>query len=477
MKKRLKFLWIVLILCLFTNNVYAINIKGDMDKNGSINLSDVIYILKGYLGTVNFTNEDIQNGDMNGDGKIDLRDIIMVLRKYLGLNESNDLSTVYFTDLPKANSPTKLLVLLFNYNNGQYDMPDDEIEKAWSDYIFGTGSMETETASVNDYFKEISKNEFYFEPIYIGDNTTGVYSFHLDKDYSDDQYYKDNYFAFDFKHDIADAMGELQKRGLDISPFVASREISEYDHQFDIPVIPWDGSQSERNNKWFETYKIMAVFPTYNKENVSHTPISADRKYLSLYAHINYNSSFGTIVHELLHTLGTIDIYNFGSYGSDIMSSVYPLINAEYNTMHVDPFYKIIFGWADAEIINSSGLVTLHSQSSDKYNPIIIKTPDSGQYYILENRYDTGFDWGISYKSCTGINVWRIDKLGMEAIYNRNRKGMQLVDVLKYNNQSLVPNYYSDFDNIDVLDEVSSNIHITYVSKNSDGSITINIEQ
>lgn len=59
--------------------------KGDMNKDGVIGLSDVIKLLKLYLGVELTTEEDIELGDMNDDGTIGLSDVITLLKTYLGV--------------------------------------------------------------------------------------------------------------------------------------------------------------------------------------------------------------------------------------------------------------------------------------------------------------------------------------------------------------------------------------------------------
>lgn len=56
--------------------------KGDMNKNGKIDLSDIIALLKVYLNG-NPTPEQVQIGDMDGNTSIGLRDIILLLKEYL----------------------------------------------------------------------------------------------------------------------------------------------------------------------------------------------------------------------------------------------------------------------------------------------------------------------------------------------------------------------------------------------------------
>ena len=61
-------------------------IKGDMNRNGKIDLQDIIILLKKYLGTLTTTDEDKTIGDMDNNGSIGLKDIILLLRTYLGSN-------------------------------------------------------------------------------------------------------------------------------------------------------------------------------------------------------------------------------------------------------------------------------------------------------------------------------------------------------------------------------------------------------
>ena len=56
--------------------------KGDMNKNGRIDLSDIIMLLKVYLNG-DVTDEELQIGDMDNNTVIGLRDIILLLKEYL----------------------------------------------------------------------------------------------------------------------------------------------------------------------------------------------------------------------------------------------------------------------------------------------------------------------------------------------------------------------------------------------------------
>jgi len=360
--------------------------------------------------------------------------------------------------------------LVFDYNNGHFNMSDSKMEKVWADKIFGTGTMDADTASIDDYYKELSGGKFYFKPITVGDNKSGVYTFHLNKDYSDVQGTNPGWPFHDFSYDVAVAVKSLADQGLDLSQFVD--EGIDNSNFADTLIRMWDTPQSGRNPQWYSTSKIMAVFPTYNTAQCDFYPLTPAIDSFTFVAHINQDSSFGVIAHELMHTLGAIDVYRFGSYGSDLMSTVTNTVPLPYNLVHVNPFYKMIFDWAQPTIVTESSEVRLYPATSDKYNPVIVRTEDGSQYHILEYRPADGFDTGLTASGAEGLNVWGIDKVGCESIYNDTRKGIRLEASLQPNESVELQRYPSDID----LRLSPSGITVTFLSSNDDGSITAKIQ-
>lgn len=385
--------------------------------------------------------------------------------------DTPSIDGLYFTNLPKQTQPKNLLVLIFNYNNGQYEDSDAEIEQLWSDYIFGTGTQKRGTASINDYFKEISYGKFYFNPILIGDNITGVYSFHLDKDYTDKQGRHPEWPFFEFNYDMMGALESLVTRGMNLQDFVA-KDIDHSNYAQTL-IDYWAAPQWERNPQWYSTSNILCIFPTYNMEHVDWTPLSYAADSFSLYAHVNFDSSWGTIAHELAHMLGAIDVYHFGTCYSDIMSAYTP---DEYGAAHINPFYKIIFGWAEPDVVAESSTVTLFPATSNQYRPVVIKTNDPNQYYIIENRVSEKFDSILGGFGYEGINIWRIDKYGCEAIYPANgpRKGITLEGVLSNPEDSLTTKRYASSTDRNDIQEIPG-VTVTYHARNADGSVEVMI--
>jgi M6 family metalloprotease-like protein len=369
-----------------------------------------------------------------------------------------------------------------NYNNGSYDAPDEEVEAYWSDLIFGEGgSFEDGEASVNDFFKDMSGGKFWWDPILLGDNTTGVYSFHFDKDYDwENTGQHPEWPIYEFTYDTMITLESLAQKGLDMSQFALDGMNNEnYPYLFGYL---WDGPQSARNPQWYTTSNIMCIFPPYNFAGNEYIPLSSAADSFAISVHLNMNSSFGVVAHELAHCLGAVDVYRWGYYSSDLMSYAMNSMPAPYYVSHINPFYKIIWGWVKPRVVTESCQITLYPPTSDKYEPVIVRTSDPDQYYILENRQSEKFDFGLEELFGTliprsdGLNIWRIDKLGCEAIYNRDRKGISLEVVLRYVNYRCQLWSYTDSERIENISEGATDIIITYVYKNPDGSVVVDID-
>jgi len=209
-------------------------------------------------------------------------------------------------------------------------------------------------------------------------------------------------------------------------------------------------------------------------EKVDWMPLSYAADAFTLYAHVNFDSTWGTIAHELAHTLGTIDTYNFGKFYSDLMSGY---TDEEYGAAHINPFYKIVLGWVEPGVVTESSAATLFPATSDKYKPVIIKTKDPNQYYIIETRVSEKFDSVLDYFGYEGVNIWRIDKFGCEAIYSIHspRKGISLEGVLCDEGDSLTTKLYANSNDVKDTDEISG-VTVTFSAKNDDGSIEVIIK-
>lgn len=60
--------------------------RGDINYNNVIDLSDILFLLKKYLGTEDYNIEELAILDINNDNIFNLNDVILLLKKYLEID-------------------------------------------------------------------------------------------------------------------------------------------------------------------------------------------------------------------------------------------------------------------------------------------------------------------------------------------------------------------------------------------------------
>lgn len=373
---------------------------------------------------------------------------------------------LFFSDIGTHTEPKGLLVLVFNYNDSYYNASDEEVEREWADYLFGADDG---APSANGYFREVSQGRFWFEPIRVGDNSSGVHVVHLDKDYSFEQFCHEDYAFFDFSYDAALVLDELINEGLDIRRFrLDGIDAGNYVEQM---MQYYESSQDMRPSQWFDTDALLLVFPPINMAKVDITPLSTDFADYGLYCHLCQDSNLGTIVHELMHTLGAVDVYNYCYSKNDLMSNGYDAYVTD-DTAHIDPYYKLLWGWCRTQLITQDGTVKLYPATSDLYSPMLVPTDDPNQYFLLENRRAEDYDCYIAPEEGKpggeGLSVWRVDRLALEKIYTQGRRGISMEGVLNEVGGSMELLYYADRDDVENDALTGSGITVTLTDKSAD---------
>ena len=135
------------------------------------------------------------------------------------------------------------------------------------------------------------------------------------------------------------------------------------------------------------------------------------------------------------------------------------------------PYYRLVFGQTEPRVMEKSGTATIHPADSQQYDPIIVRTDDDNQCFIIENRRSEG-----DASQYEGVNIWRIDKVGAEAIFNQARRGISLDAVLSRPGDTMQLNYYANSADINDVNETYAGVNVTVLSVNADGTITIDIE-
>ncbi|MDR7476070.1 MAG: hypothetical protein QN175_13845 [Armatimonadota bacterium] len=129
---------------------------------------------------------------------------------------------------------------------------------------------------------------------------------------------------------------------------------------------------------------------------------------------VEQNASFTTMVHELTHQLGAIDLY-----GAHCLNSRVSLMSCTgdgpLDSYHLDPWHKLQLGWSEPRIysLRSSGSVLLPAANLARADaPAILYDPVRGpqEFFILEyrSRANSG---GLVYDgqvSGNGLAIWHV---------------------------------------------------------------------
>ena len=395
--------------------------------------------------------------------------------------------------------PMELLVIVAQFRDYN-EYSEEYFKEKFYNEIFASGAVEDGTYTVNDYFKEISNGQFYYKPIVLNGNTTGIYPLYLDENYIYDKIPEYCRKLFEL----------LVAQGLDPQNF----------------LLPKDTASSYYSEK----ARILIYFPACDPHVDGYFLIPEDVDAHHLIACVDYANSAdknaGTppsvVCHELGHTLGFLDLYLQGNFfglmnnqstSSDVIIDAdlgvywdrYPSYPSPDIPAHLDPFYKIAMHWYYPQVIESTSVVTLYPASnSEKYNPVIVKTNSSSQYFIIENRQMSGFDIymntghilakkdgvntdgmildtgskiadisGANYK---GINIWRIDALSFPPYgMSTERKWNWPINILHYPGEKASLMKYKNLTDANDSTRIDSGIVIEFLSENEDGSITVKI--
>ncbi|MBI5416810.1 M6 family metalloprotease domain-containing protein, partial [Candidatus Poribacteria bacterium] len=178
--------------------------------------------------------------------------------------------------------------------------------------------------------------------------------------------------------------------------------------------------------------------------------IYVDGKFVQDYAllgeiHGDHQATMGVIAHELGHLMldtpdlydtkdtetsngvGGFDLMSYGSWGrtsSDAYSGQTPVSFSAWTKTYV--------GFSEPTTIMNQSLVLVHADSNN-HTIIKLATQNYGEYFLLENRYLTGYDAGLERWFDTniptgGIAIWHIDE---SMLYNgrNNDENHKLVDL------------------------------------------------
>lgn len=123
----------------------------------------------------------------------------------------------------------------------------------------------------------------------------------------------------------------------------------------------------------------------------------------------NRPDGVGTFVHEFSHVMGLPDLYAT-SYTSAFTPGAWSALDyGPYNNGGCTPpnygaFERYALSWIDPTVLSDPDNVTLNPVGQNE--AFIIPSEDPGEFFLLENRQQTGWD---SYIPSHGMLIWHVD--------------------------------------------------------------------
>jgi len=120
----------------------------------------------------------------------------------------------------------------------------------------------------------------------------------------------------------------------------------------------------------------------------------------------------GVIAHETGHFFGLPDLYDtdttagegIGSWG--LMANSWGFNGTQLCPPHFSPWSKVFLGWVNPTVISQPGQYTVNQSQSNPQVYRINSGFGSGEYLLIENRQNAGFDCAIPQG---GLAIWHID--------------------------------------------------------------------
>lgn len=166
------------------------------------------------------------------------------------------------------------------------------------------------------------------------------------------------------------------------------------------------------------------VWPhSWNVSSATYTPYYFDGVRLDRYACSNEweggrPDGVGTFVHEFSHVMGLPDLYATSYTSAFTPGSWSALDYGPYNNNGCTPpnygaFERYALDWTEPLVIDGPLSATLNPIDTNQCG--IIKTSKDNEYFLLENRQQTGWD---AYIPGHGMLIWHVDY--NESVWNRN---------------------------------------------------------
>lgn len=294
----------------------------------------------------------------------------------------------------------KMLVLLVDFSDntpGTY--PGSAGPTHYADMLFSTGTYPT--GSLVDFYKENSYNQFTVQGTVGGGASSwyrapSTYAYYVNGEYGEGDYPTNAQKLVEDLVNLADA----------------DLDFSQYDNDGDGYV---DGVNVVHAGPGADD--TGSVDDIWSHQWETNSEITLDGVKVLAYSIMPEDGCIGVFCHEFGHVLGAIDLYDYGydsaglglytlmaagSWGADSLHPERPF--------HFDVWHKLLFGWITPTV--PTGNVTAASFPAIETSPTAYKLwrngdVSGGQYFLVVNRQQMGFDAGLP---SGGLAIYHVDE-------------------------------------------------------------------
>ncbi len=328
-----------------------------------------------------------------------------------------------------ANFPTlgqqKILVILVEYSDVKFTTAD--AHTAFNNLMNQEGySANDATGSAYDFFTASSNGQFQpqfdvYGPVTLN-NTRAYYGAHSGN--------KNDVRAAEMIRDAC----KLLDDEIDFSQYDADND-GEVDNVYVFYAGNGEADSGIEESIWphaWYVYNGGGLYLRCDGKLINHYACSAElnRVYTS-----NVFTGIGTFCHEFSHVMGLPDLYAT-DYSNSFTPGEWTLMDqGSYNNNQRTPpthsaYERFVFGWLTPEVLEDAANVTVKPIGVDYNSAYRITTNRTNEYYIIENRQQTGWD---RYIPGHGMLVWHIDYNSSVWRYNtvNNTPTHQRIDIVE----------------------------------------------
>jgi M6 family metalloprotease-like protein len=328
---------------------------------------------------------------------------VQILKQIWNIKQSNNTlkSTSMFNSsgISKVFSPLgskNLVMILIGFTDQAFTKTHDDFDNLMNQSGYNLDGAE---GSVKDYFLETSYNNFEITTTVAGPYTS-----------SHDMAY---YGANDENGDDVNAKALITEAITLANPDVNYANFdNDGDGTVDGVYVVYAGYGEATSGIDNTIWPHAGSIPILNYDGVAISKYSCSNE---LTAGTSDITTIGVICHEFGHVCGAKDYYDTdyatsGQYDGtgywDVMATgVYDGALSGSKPAHFNPYEKIRAGWATSKLLNSAASITISdiAASPDIYR---YNTTTSNEYFLLENRQQTGFN---TYVPGHGLMIYHVD--------------------------------------------------------------------